>query len=202
MRKIRDVSEDEMIAVFLQTELFSERFCEMLELHMQEEKVDRRIIQEPDWHNSSENVLRRNLLSVYRGYGQNRDCFVGFPANIRWERTRVSREELEQVRYINWEYWIELTDGSRMAIDGARNALAGKVVYDVSSERLVSMAAALRQGARFPPLILVARDAEAHWVVLEGHVRLTAYLMAPECIPADLEVIMGYSEQMADWFDY
>ena len=202
MRKIRDVSEAEMIAIFLKTELFSDRFRLKLELHLREEKVDRSIIEQPDWHDASENALRKNLLGVYRGYEQNRDTFSGFPADVRWERARVSRDELERVRYINWEYWLDLSDGTRMAIDGARNALAGRVVYDVSSDRLVSMAMALRQGAQFPPLILVAKDTKAHIVVLEGHMRLTAYLIAPECIPAELEVIVGYSNQMTDWLDY
>ena len=153
MRKIRDSSEDEMIAIYLQTELSSVRFRQKLELHMQQEKIDARIIQEPDWHNAAENVLRRTLLGVYRGYGLNTDYFPDFPSHVRWERVGLSREELELVRYIDWEYWLDLTDGTRMAIDGARNALAGKVVYDVSSDGLVSLAIALRQGARFPPLI-------------------------------------------------
>jgi hypothetical protein len=202
VRKVEDISEAEMIAIFLKTEIFSERFRQKLELHMQEEKIARRIIERPDWHNASENALRRKLLGAYRGYEQNRDMFSGFPANVSWERARISSEDLERVRYINWEYWLDLTDGTRMAIDGARNALAGKVVYDVSSDGLVSMAMALRQGAQFPPLILVAKDKEAHLVVLEGHVRLTAYLIAPECIPDELEVIIGYSERMMDWADY
>ena len=202
MRKIRDISEDEMIAIYLHTELYSARFRQKLEMHMQQEKIDSRIIQEPDWQNASENALRRKLLGVYRGYGQNWDYFTGFPAHVRWERTRLSREELEQVHYIDWEYWLDLTDGTRMAIDGARNALAGKVVYDIRSDGFLSLADELRQGAQFPPLILVAKDGESPLVVMEGHARLTAYLIAPECIPTELEVIIGYSEKMTDWGCY
>jgi hypothetical protein len=202
VRKVEAISEAEMIAIFLKTELFSDRFRQKLERHIQEEKIDRRIIERPDWNNASENAIRRDLLGVYRGYEQNRDTFSGFPSDVRWERARISRQELERVQYINWDYWLELTDGTRMAIDGARNVLAGKVVYDVSSDGLMSMAMALRQGAQFPPLILVAKDTKSHLVVLEGHARLTAYLIAPECIPAELEVILGYSERMTDWLDY
>ncbi|QBD76834.1 hypothetical protein EPA93_12795 [Ktedonosporobacter rubrisoli] len=202
MRKIQEISEDEMIAIYLQTELSSVRFRQKLEVHIQQEKIDLNILQEPDLHNASENALRRKLLGEYRGYGQNRGYFTDFPAHVRWERVRLSREELERVRYIDWKYWLDLTDGTRMAIDGARNALAGKVVYDVSSDGLVSLANALRHGARFPPLILVAKDVEAPLVVMEGHARLTAYLIAPEYIPTELEVIIGYSEQMKDWGCY
>jgi hypothetical protein len=30
-----------------------------------------------------------------------------------------------------------------------------------------------------------------------GHVRLTAYLLAPECIPTELEVIAGFAPECA-----
>jgi len=43
------------------------------------------------------------------------------------------------------------------------------------------MANELRRGAQFPTLIFVAKDVDAYLVVMEGNVRLTAYLMAPEC---------------------
>jgi hypothetical protein len=59
----------------------------------------------------------------------------------------LNGQELEQVRYIKYDYWDELSGGTRLARDGASNAVAGKVVYGVSSEGLVEMADALRQGA-------------------------------------------------------
>lgn len=202
MRKIRDISEDEMIAVYLQTEFHSSRFHQDIEAHVQREGIDLHMLQEPDWQNAQENALRRTLLGVYRGYGRNEDYFIGFPTNVRWERATLTRQELEQVRYIEYDYWVELSGGTRMAVDGARNAQAGKVVFGVSSDGLVYMANELRQGAQFPPLILVARDAHAYLVVMEGHVRLTAYMIAPEYIPLELEVILGYSEQITHWGCY
>jgi hypothetical protein len=89
-----------------------------------------------------------------------------------------------------------------MAVDGARNATEGKMVFHVSSDGLVYMANELRQGAQFPPLILVAKNVDTYLVVMEGHVRLTAYLIAPEYIPSELEVIIGYSEHLTDWGCY
>jgi hypothetical protein len=202
MRKIRDASEDEMIAVYLQTEFHSSRFHKDIEAHLQSEGCDPYILEAPDWQNAQENALRRKLLGAYRGFSRNKGYFIGFPTNVRWERATLTRQELEQVRYIMYDYWIELSGGTRMAIDGARNATAGKVVFGVKSSGLVYMANELRRGAQFPPLILVAKDLDAYLVVMEGHVRLTAYLIAPEYIPAELEVILGYSEQLTDWGCY
>lgn len=36
----------------------------------------------------------------------------------------------------------------------------------------------------------MTKEVDAYLVVMEGHVRLTAYLIAPEYIPAQLEVIL------------
>lgn len=64
------------------------------------------------------------------------------------------------------------------------------------------MANELRRGAQFPTLIFVATDVDASLVVMEGQVRLTAYLMAPECIPSELEVMLGFSERITRWGCY
>ncbi len=78
----------------------------------------------------------------------------------------------------------------------------GRDVFGLSSQYFVDIAEALRQGAQFPTLIFVGRDEESYLVVLEGHARLTAYLTAPECLPTELEVIVGFSEQITQWGCY
>jgi hypothetical protein len=64
------------------------------------------------------------------------------------------------------------------------------------------MAKAFRSGARFPTLILVGKNRESPLVVLEGHMRLTAMFLVPECLPAELEVMVGFSEQIENWGCY
>jgi hypothetical protein len=202
MRKIRASSEDEMIALFLQTEFHSSRFHHTIETLMHTMRVDPCVVQTPDWHNADENGLRRALFGKYRGYGRNEDYFQGFPAQMRWEWVTLTRREIEQVRYIVYDYWVELSGGTRLAVDGARNALAGKIVFRVSSSGLIFMADELRRGAQFPPLILVTKEAGAPLVVMEGHVRLTAYLIVLEYLPSELEVLLGTGEQMSRWGCY
>ena len=202
MRKIQDSSEDEMIAIFLQTEFHSSRFHQTLEALAQQERIDPSLLQVPDWHDAHENAQRRTLLGVYRGYGRNAGYLSDFPTNVHWERTTLTSPELERVRYIEYDYWVELSGGTRLAIDGARNAVAGKVVFRVSSDGLIYLANELRKGAQFSPLILVRKDVDAYLVVMEGHARLTAYLIAPEYIPSELEVILGTCEQITKWGCY
>jgi hypothetical protein len=202
MRKIRDSSEDEMIAVYVQTEANSNRFRADIQAHARQERIDPRLLHMPDWHNAQENASRRAILGMHRGYGRNEGYFQGFPTDARWERVALTRRELEQVSYIDYDYWVKLSGGTRLATDGAKQAASGKVVFGVSSAGLVFMANELRRGARFPTLIFVAKDVDAYLMVMEGHVRLTAYLMAPECIPSELEVMLGFSERITQWGCY
>ena len=58
-------------------------------------------------------------------------------------------------------------------------------------------AQALRKGALFPELILVGVSPTDQLTVFEGHVRLTAYMLAPECLPERLEVIVGFAPECA-----
>ena len=61
------------------------------------------------------------------------------------------------------------------------------------------MAEAIRSNAQFPTLILVVKNHESPLVVLEGHMRVTTMFLAPERRLAELEVIVGFSEQIEQW---
>ena len=174
-----------------------------------------RIIERPNLDDAQENACRRSILGAYRGYGQNTDYFEGlppdveymdyfegFPLDVHWERAMLSKQELEQVKYIEYDYWVELSGGSRLPRDAARTILAGYEVFGVNHQGVLQMATAFRARARFPTLILVGKNRESSLVVLEGHMRLTAMFLASECLPAELEVIVGFSEQIERWGCY
>lgn len=118
---------------------------------------------------------------------------------MSWRRYTLNKRELGAVRYIDYSYWNELSGGSRLPVDAACNIRAGKVVCGQSNERYGRMVEALRGGAAFPELVLVATRVGAPLVVLEGHMRITAYSLAPECVPAELTAIIGFSPEMTKW---
>jgi len=202
MRTVRPISEAEMVALFLSTEYPSPRTHQHILQVLQREGWPPSIIEQPNLRDGQENAQRRSILGAYRGYGQNTDYFEGFPLDVRWERAMLSKQELEQVKYIEYDYWIELSGGSRLPRDARKKILAGHEVFGVSHQGVLQMAAAFRSGARFPTLILVGKNRESPLVVLEGHMRLTAMVLAPECLPAELEVIVGFSEQIERWGCY
>src|SRR6266498_5630274 len=127
---------------------------------------------------------RRQLLTQHRDYGTRTGLFQGFPSDVRWEWMAITPTELARVRYIDYDYWTELSGGTRLAIDAAPRIRAGvKVFGKYGTEWALELAREVERGARFPELILVGTDDTSVLTVLEGHVRLTAYCLALASVP-------------------
>ena len=135
MRKIRESSEEEMIAMFLQTELASSRFHQAIGELMQQEGIDPHVVEATDWSHAHENALRRALLGVYRGYGRNADYFQGFPTSVRWERVNSYCTYLQSSggQHKGWPY----TPLPRPHV-GAAFMLPAAASCDTASERGLS----------------------------------------------------------------
>ncbi|MEW5805717.1 MAG: hypothetical protein AB1721_03290 [Patescibacteria group bacterium] len=200
MKLIGKSNEAEMIAEFLKGEYNSERFGSELKKALSASKADTKLISEPNLADKKENAQRKKLLGEYRGYGRNKGLFENFPdKNITWHKATFRSSELKKVKYINYNYWTKLSDETRLATDAAKNILAGKIIFKQSNDRFFKAAEAIKRGRSFPRLIFLSRDENSPVVVLEGHVRLTAYMLAPERIPDPLEVIIGFSEKLDEW---
>ena len=199
MRYIAGITEHDMVAVFLKTEICSDRYDKEILALLETDGVGRKIVDEPDTANPEENDYRMQLLGQFKGYKQDTGLFDCFPDDVSWHRVALSREELARVRYIDYSYWNVLSGGSRLPTDAAKNICAGIEVFGESTQWGLEMAQALEDEAVFPELILVGCSPESGLVVLEGHVRLTAYILALEHIPAELTVIVGFSPNMGDW---
>ena len=199
MRRLRASSEAEMVALFLRTELPAARFRDKLQALLGQAGLPERLITAPNLDDPAENQAREQLLTQHREYGTRAGLFDGFPRDVRWEWMAITPAELATVRYVDYDYWVELSGGSRLAIDAAPRIRAGVAPFGVSSDWALGMAQAVADGARFPPLILVTAGPPRGLVVLEGHLRLTAYMLRPDRLPPELEVLVGSSPDMAGW---
>lgn len=202
MEILTDISEDEMVARFLRGELTSERFGADLRALVRRDGVDQEVILTPELTNDTDNAYRRALLGEFRGYGQNTRLFEGFPSNLTWQRAALTPAELLAIKYIDYDYWVALSRGSRLPGEAARAIQEGIRVFDLPVDGFMNAAEALRKGTHFPDLICVRMNASAQIVVLEGHVRLTAYAMVPEMIPVPTTIILGTSPAIAGWGCY
>ena len=179
MEYLRESSENEMIALFLQTEIRSERYRDEIMRVISDLGAHGSIILEPDLDSCEENALRKKVLARFRGYGEDREIFEGFPADVRWVWANMTVSELEKVKYIDYDYWVELSGGSRLAKDAAARIRNGVEIFGVSNEGLRPEQRLLPAGAH-SAMILVSNHEEI--IVLEGHFRLTVYMLEPDSI--------------------
>jgi hypothetical protein len=201
MRRLRQGSEAEMVALFLRTELPSARWHDALQLQLRRAGLAECVITDPDIGDDAENQARLRILTDHRGYGSRTDHFDGFPVDVVWEWLAITPAELDGVRYIYYDYWLKLSGGTRIPADAAARIQAGTAPLGMPKREheVLAKARAVADGAAFPPLILVTTGPGGELVALEGHVRLTAFMLAREHLPPELEVLVGSSAAMTGW---
>jgi len=197
MRFVHPIAEAEMVAHFLHTELRSERFGAAIQRLLEQKQLTPKLLEHPDLNNASENCHRADLLGEWRGYRRDVDVFKDLPDDVQWWRAFLSAADLERVTYLNDAYWIAFSGGSRLVRDAATRILSG-VMPDVAAGYR-ALAEAFGAGAQFPELILLYNPKEDELVVLEGHVRVTAYvlyLLLSANIVLELPVLVGCSDRL------
>ena len=112
-------------------------------------------------------------------------------------RASLNPEEVLAIRYINWDWWLEASGGARRAGDAALRIRAGEL-EGVTVEEHEAFADAATQAE----LIAATTPSLEPLVLVEGHARLTAYALFPERLPAELEILLGISEEMAGWCQF
>ena len=73
---------------------------------------------------------------------------------------------------------------------------------ELNSHFLKAVDALSGGGVKFPKMILVGINKESDLIVIEGHLRLTVYMSRSNFIPNQLEAIIGYSENLGNWYFY
>ena len=196
MRILRESDEAEMVAIFLQGELSSERFGAAVRDALLALGEPERLLTNPDLHDEHANQARGAVFAATRGYGEDRELFEYFPAEVDWVWAQIAAAELARVRYIEYPYWNELSGGSRLAADAARRINAGVRAFGVSNGPVRQAARRLRCGEQFPPLILAGPHFD-DLVCLEGNVRLTAHALAG--FPIEAECLVGTAPALGRW---
>jgi hypothetical protein len=195
---IRQVSDDAMIAAFVQAEFDSARFQAPYRQGLQLLGVGRGgLIDHPDLGNQIANARRRSLLRAVRGYGTGQYLFKDWPANVEWWRVRTALDELKTYKFAHYQTWVDLTKGTRLVQDGAANVDVVPVAENANAN-IKAVAQLVRNGQRFPELILVAQNKDGAMVLVEGHTRATAYVLAGA--PDPIDCLLGISSAMPGWF--
>jgi hypothetical protein len=181
VRILRPTREDEVLEAFVRGERDSprwgERVRELEELH-------------------GGNV--RAILEDHRAWLRREGLFFGFPDDVQWFRAALKPDEVLDILFIDWKWWLRLTGATRRPLDAARLMSSGAIPGAPVEEEDEVIA---RHAATNSELIAV-RAPGSYLVLLEGHVRLTAYALFPRYLPTELEIYLGESARMADWSQY
>lgn len=189
------------IAVFLRGELDSERYGDKLRALLARHGWGEDLLRRPDLRDTATNGYRRQLLDEHRAYEQRDGLFLYFPENVEWFRAELERDEVLDILYINWNWWLALSGGSRRPLDAARRIRAGEIPGQTAHEDK-PLAAALRKFPLPPELIAVTTPDYTPPVLVEGHVRLTAYALYPNYLPPTLDIVVGVSPKMPRWCQF
>jgi hypothetical protein len=186
-----------MIVAFLQAEFLPSRFPPELLGEVEAAGGEHALLYRADVANPAQNELRAKLLTHLRGW-PSRGLFKNFPQDVQWQWATIPFTDIAQLFYIDYSYWNELTSHTRRVGDGAATIAKGGVIFDVPNDVFWQIVAAIDSGHSIPPPILVASALNEQMVVLEGHKRCTAYLLANNA-PKELRVLVGTSPGMGEW---
>ena len=201
MRLLGPASEEEMIAVFLRGELDSGRYGKKLRTLLARDRRTEDLLRRPDLGDVEANAYRRRLLEEHRAYERRDGLFGGFPQQVEWFRAALERDEVLDILYIDWDWWLELSGGTRRPRDAARRIVEAEGA-DATAAEHEPLAAALQTTPPPPELIAVTTPARTPLVLVEGHARLTAYALFPDYLPAKLEILLGVSDEMPRWCQF
>lgn len=198
MRTIRSASEPEIIAVFLRGELDSPRYGDRIRDLVRDAELDESVLLAADLDDAEENARRARILEEHRGWLRRDGLFGGFPEEVDWSLVGLPPDEVLSILYIDWDWWLDISGGTRRPTDAAARIHAGDVP-EVNAAEDERIAARLRSADQPRELIIVSTPELSRLVALEGHVRLTAYALFPDYLPPELPMYLGTSAAMGDW---
>src|SRR5438105_3756560 len=194
MKKLRRVTEAEVIAEFLKNEFYQEEF------HQDREKFES-LVMNADVTNDVENALRRALLFRRRGH-----MWRELPPDTQWWEILLEPGDLERIRVFPRAQWRRIADGSfeigAIVRRIRRNEFRGKDKAFVA--KLHALSYRLREHPDCSTLMLIGVDENQPVTILEGNHRLTAAMLASEELARTrFRIVCGLSPRMTEscWYE-
>jgi len=193
MKKLRRVSEADVIAEFLKNEFYQPEF------HGDRQRFER-LVMEPDLDCAAENALRRALLFRRRGH-----MWRELPPDTAWWEVEVEPPDLERVRVFPRAQWRKVADGSFLLHDIAERirtqSFRGRTREFVA--RVQALSYQLRRGGEESAVMLIGVNEDSPFTIIEGNHRMTAAVLAsPSLVHGRFRVLCGFSPRMTEncWY--
>ncbi|MFB3813607.1 MAG: hypothetical protein ACE14L_05800 [Terriglobales bacterium] len=193
LRRIRRISEAEIIAKFLQNEFHHAEF---------DPDRDRfaHLVMDPNTADPADNALRRALLFRRRG-----TMWRELPPGTEWWEVALAPHAIERLRVFPRAQWRKLASGSFVLSDiVARirsNGFAGRTAAFIDTIKRFSRE--LHSQAPNNAILLIGIDEIQPLTILEGNHRLTAAMLAsPDMARRHFRFYCGFSSRMTEccWY--
>ncbi len=194
MKRLRRVTEPEVIAEFLKNEFYQGEFHSDRELY-------ERLVMEADITNEKENALRRALLFRRRGH-----MWRELPADTQWWQVEFEAGDLDQIRVFPRAQWRRVSNGSFQLthiVDRIRHEKFSGKTRDFIA-KVQSLSYRLRHERDNSSVLLIGVNEKSPLTILEGNHRLAAALLAtPELLHTRFQILCGLSPNMAQscWYE-
>ncbi len=194
MKRLRHVSEAEVISEFLKNEFYREEF------HPDREMFES-LVMNADITNQDENALRRALLFRRRGH-----MWRELPADTEWWQVQVEADDLERIRVFPRAHWRKISNGSFQLGHIVERIRQGEFRGETQDyiHRIQSLSYRLRLEYDNSTVLLIGIDEKQPVTILEGNHRLTAALLAsPAILQTRFRVLCGMSPRMTEscWYE-
>jgi len=193
MKKLRRVTEAEVISEFLRNEFYQEEF------HHDREQFEELVLN-PDVSDQEANALRRALLFRRRGH-----MWREIPPDTTWWEVGLEAEDLDRVRVFPRAQWRKVANGSFLIRDIAQRVkhqrFYGKTRDFVT--RVQALSYKLRESEDHSAVLLIGVDGTQPVTVLEGNHRLTAAVLASVALlHSRFRLFCGFSPRMTEccWY--
>jgi hypothetical protein len=193
MKRLRRVTEAEVIAEFLKNEFYQEEFHQDRE-QFEDLVLAAQITDEPG------NALRRALLFRRRGH-----MWRELPADTQWWEVQIEPQDLERVRVFPRAQWRRVANGSFLLKDIVKRIrtkpFRGRTRNFIAKVQALSYH--LRNHRDNSAVLLIGVDDDSPVTVLEGNHRLTAALLvSPDVLQNRFRVFCGLSPKMSEscWY--
>lgn len=193
MKRLRRVTEAEVIAEFLKNEFYQEEF------HQDREQFEDLVLN-AEVADDTSNALRRALLFRRRGH-----MWRELPSDTQWWEVQIEPQDLHRLRVFPRAQWRRVADGSFLLKDIVKRIktkpFRGRTRNFISKVQALSYY--LRNHQDDSAVLLIGVNDEDPVTVLEGNHRLTAALLAsPDILQNRFRVFCGLSPRMSEscWY--
>ena len=193
MKKLRRVTEAEVIAEFLKNEFYQEEF------HEDREQFEDLVLG-AEITDEAGNALRRALLFRRRGH-----MWRELPDDTQWWEVEIEPGDLERLRVFPRAQWRRVANGSFLLKDIVQR-IKTKPFHGRTRDFIAKVQALsyrLRNHDDNSAVLLIGVDDQKPVTVLEGNHRLTAALLAsPDVMQTRFRVFCGFSPRMSQscWY--